>query len=237
MNCNKLIIFDIDGTLTNTNQVDSIFFEKAILESLPILSFDNQWHNYKYATSTGLLTEIIQSNLNRDPNPDEIETIKEKFISQLENAFTINKMYCSPIDGAQFIFESLFQLGWDIGIATGCWEKEAVLKLKTADIPYQDIPIAHSDDHMVREEIISIAIKRAKDHYKKSFYSKIIYVGDKMWDKNAARNIGIGFIGVGSEWGNCDNKDFFHVNDFSESKLVHYLQNQDANITELEQTF
>ena len=45
---NKLIVFDIDGTLTNTNHVDSVFFEKAILDILPISSIDTEWHNYKY---------------------------------------------------------------------------------------------------------------------------------------------------------------------------------------------
>lgn len=223
---NKLIIFDIDGTLTHTNQADAIFFEKAILDTLPILNIDKQWHNYKYSTDTGLLTEIIQSKLNRDPNSEEIELIKEKFISHLENAFAANKMLCSPVAGAQFIFSSLFQLGWDIGIATGAWEKSAVLKLKAADIPYQFIPMAHSDDHMLREEIISIAINRAKDQYKRLSYSKIVYVGDRIWDKNAANNINIGFIGVGKDLGDIANKDFFHVNDFTDNKLIHYLKNQ-----------
>ena len=43
MNSNQLIIFDIDGTLTNTNLADSVFFERAVLDSLPILSFNNQF--------------------------------------------------------------------------------------------------------------------------------------------------------------------------------------------------
>jgi phosphoglycolate phosphatase-like HAD superfamily hydrolase len=231
MNTDQLIIFDIDGTLTNTNLADSVFFERAVLDSLPLLSFNNQWHTYSYSTDSGILTEIVRAELNRDPSQDEIEQVKEKFVFYLEEAFNANKMYCSPIEGAQSLFETLTQLGWNIGIATGGWEKSAGLKLKTAGIPYQHIPMAHSDDHMVREEIISIAIKRAQNYYKKSSYSKIIYVGDRSWDKNAANNLGIRFIGIGKELEKDVNKNFFHINNYTESRLFHYLESSMVELT------
>ncbi len=157
MNLNKLIIFDIDGTLTNTNHVDSLFFEKAILDVLPITSIDTEWKNYKYSTDTGIVTEIILS------------------------------------------------------------------KLKTANIPHQTIPIAHSNDHSERENIILTCINRAKATYNKVSYSKIIYVGDKLWDKIAANNLKIGFIGIGDELDTISNKDFLHISDFTHPEFEQYL--------------
>ncbi|OGT41182.1 MAG: hypothetical protein A3F42_03575 [Gammaproteobacteria bacterium RIFCSPHIGHO2_12_FULL_37_34] len=219
----KLIIFDIDGTLTNTNHVDSVFFEKAILDVLPISSINTEWHNYRYSTDTGILTEIVQSKLDRNPTLNEIDSIKNRFVSYLENAFSENQSNCIPINGSQTIFEKISQLGWDIGIATGGWEKSALLKLKTANIPHQTIPIAHSDDHVERENIISIAISRAQECYKKLSYSKIIYVGDRLWDKVAANNLKIDFIGVGDTLGIIENKDFFHISDFTNTHLEQYL--------------
>jgi phosphoglycolate phosphatase-like HAD superfamily hydrolase len=193
---NKLIVFDIDGTLTNSNHVDSVLFERAILDMLPISSIDTEWNNYKYSTDAGILTEIIQSKLARNPTSNEIESIKNKFISYLDDTFTEDQSHCTPLGGAQIIFEKISRLGWDIGIATGAWEKSALLKLKCANIPYQDIPIAHSDDHIERENIISIAINRAQAIYKKHSYSMVIYVGDRLWDKAASNNLKINFIGV-----------------------------------------
>ncbi len=219
----KLIIFDIDGTLTNTNHVDSIFYEKAILDTLPLSSIDTRWQSYKYSTDTGIITEIIQSQLNRDPIPSEIADIKNKFVSYLASAFSENKSHCVPVRGSQIIFEKLFQLDWDIAIATGGWEKSALLKLETAKIPHQSIPLAHSDDYVERENIISIAIGRAQARYNKTSYSKIIYVGDRQWDKVAAAKLNIEFIGVGDELGAVKNKDFFHIPDFTESRLEKYL--------------
>lgn len=46
----KLIIFDIDGTLTNTNESDALCFEMAIKDRLNLAFIDTNWHNYKYST-------------------------------------------------------------------------------------------------------------------------------------------------------------------------------------------
>lgn len=222
---NNLIIFDIDGTLTDTNQVDSNYFEKALLAKLAIQFIDNEWHNYKYSTDTGLVTEIIQSEFGRDPFPQEISAIQEHFVDELETAFFEDASKCLPLEGATEIFSRLIQSGWDIGIATGGWQKSALLKLKTAHIPYEGIPIAHSDDHIERDQIISIAIDRAKNHYKRSSYNKVIYLGDRTWDKKAANKMGIGFIGIGDELGKITEKDFYHITSYTGNGLSQYLQN------------
>lgn len=219
---NKLIIFDIDGTLTKTNDIDSVLFEKAILDILPIHSLGTNWTNYKYSTDIGIITEIIESKFNRTPHTSEIEPIKNRFFSYLTSAFSNDHSHCLPINGAQGIFKKLSKLGWDIAIATGGWETSALLKLRSANIPYQTTPIAHSDDHMERKNIISIAIERSQNYYKKC-YTNVIYVGDRLWDKRAAMDLGIGFIGVGNDLGELTDRDFFHVSDYAGMELENYL--------------
>ena len=216
---NKLVIFDIDGTLTNTNHVDSVCFEKAILDTFSITSIDTNWHNYKYSTDLGIVTEIIQARLNRSPTPQEIEKIRDKFVKYLEATFSEDSLLCVPIDGSQRIFENISALGWDVAIATGGWKKSAVLKLKTAQIQYQNAPIAHSDDHFEREKIISIAINRAEQFYQKPSYEKVIYVGDRVWDKKAANQLKVDFIGIGSELGLIDSKDFMCISNYTNAQL------------------
>jgi len=39
----QLIIFDIDGTLTNTNHIDALCFEKAIIEVLSLPSINTNF--------------------------------------------------------------------------------------------------------------------------------------------------------------------------------------------------
>lgn len=219
---NKLIIFDIDGTLTDTHHVDSISFEKAILEVLPISSIDTVWHHYQHSTDLGITTEIIQAKLLRNPHQEEIDAIKNKFVTNLTTAFKNYPATCTPVNGAQEIFASISTLGWDIAIATGGWKESALLKLQTASIPHAAIPIANSNDHAEREQIIAIAIERSRAHYKKS-YSKIIYIGDKLWDWVAAKNLNIHFIGIGDELGSINNKDFSHIQDYTNAMLERIL--------------
>lgn len=220
---NNLIVFDIDGTLTNTNCVDSQLFEKAILKHLNINAIDTQWHNYKYSTDTGILIEIFQSVLNREIEAKDIELIQNIFVNYLSDAFKSDSSQCLPLAGAGNIFSRIEAQGWDIAIATGGWNRSATLKLKTAGIYNQSIPIAHSDDHIEREEIISIAISRAKKHYKRDMYSTIFYVGDRSWDKKAAENLNIGFIGVGDELKEMAGTVYLHMDDYTTNTLIDYL--------------
>ncbi|MBA3661441.1 MAG: HAD family hydrolase [Gammaproteobacteria bacterium] len=220
----KLIVFDIDGTLTKTNDIDSLLFEKSILEVLPIHSLDTNWANYKYSTDAGILAEITQSTLNRNPHTSEVVSIKTKFFSYLASAFANHPSHCLPIHGAKEIFQRLSRLGWDIAIATGGWKTSALLKLRSAQIPYQAIPIAHSDDHVERRRIISLAIERSQKHYNKPCFKKIIYVGDRLWDERAAMDLGIDFLGIGDDLGSLGNRDFFHISDYADARLEDHLR-------------
>lgn len=93
----------------------------------------------------------------------------------------------------------------------------------TAQIKHQDIPVAHSDDHFEREEIILTAIARCKRYYQKTSYAKIIYIGDREWDKKAADNLGIGFIGIGNEFKGVNDNDFMHITNYNHLQLEKYL--------------
>ena len=50
----KLVVFDIDGTLTQTNEVDSRCFEEALRIVLGIEEFDTCWENYQFVTDSGV---------------------------------------------------------------------------------------------------------------------------------------------------------------------------------------
>ena len=71
------------------------------------------------------------------------------------------------------------------------------MKLRFSEIDCMGLPLSSSDDHIDRHAIIDIVIERAKKHYSKVTYDRVIYVGDRQWDYKAACDLGIGFIGVG----------------------------------------
>lgn len=105
------------------------------------------------------------------------------------------------------------------------FNKKVIIKIKFTFIinGNEDISIAHSGDHFEREKIISIAVNRSKQFYKKSYYETVIYVGDRHWDKKAASNFGIGFIGIGDEFEMTDDKGFMHVTSYINLQLEKWL--------------
>jgi len=63
----KLIIFDIDGTLTNTKEVDDKCFINAFEKTFQLNIKDQIWADLKNVTDWGITEEIIYQRLKRKP--------------------------------------------------------------------------------------------------------------------------------------------------------------------------
>ena len=87
--------------------------------------------------------------------------------------------------------------GFAIAIATGCFLAEAEFKLRSAGLFDASIPLAGSDHTLSREEIMLNAARQAAKKHNAEF-GTFTYVGDGVWDVQAAHNLGWNFIGVGT---------------------------------------
>src|SRR5262245_1993947 len=72
------------------------------------------------------------------------------------------------------------------------------MKLRVASINYQGVPGGFAEDGVARESIVGAAISRARDHYRRENFDRIVSVGDGVWDVNTAARLGLAFIGVGA---------------------------------------
>ena len=68
----RLVVFDIDGTLTDTMGVDATCFVRALSEVCGFSDIDADWSRYKHATDAGIFNEIFQPRVGRLPTADEI---------------------------------------------------------------------------------------------------------------------------------------------------------------------
>lgn len=196
----NLIIFDIDGTLVEKDIVNTKTFFQVIESKLQI-KVSNNWADYQQSTDSGILWEICQKHFQRPPCESEINAIQHAFIQILSSRLIDHHYSAYVIPGAVEIFRYIHNLGvWHIAIATGGWQRCAMLKLAHANISHVGIPKAFAEDHIMRAEIIKVAIARAKSFYGAATYQRCIYVGDRMWDNQAAQSLNIEFIAVGSEF-------------------------------------
>lgn len=210
----NLIIFDIDGTLTETTEVDSKCFVQAVKDVLQVTEINTNWMQYQYSTDSGVTDEIYETLLKRKASDDEIQIIKDSFVAHLKRAWKANPLSFSPIPGADKIFAKISNLShWHICIATGTWKQSALFKLMHAAIPHTHLAKAYADDHIKRTEIIKIAVRQAQVLHQIPKYERLIYVGDRDWDYFAAKELNMEFIGIG--------KAFVHASNFN-LKMVDY---------------
>lgn len=193
----KLAIFDVDGTLTNTNHVDALCFVRAVTAELQIDLSATGWPGFTSVTDSGIVRELYERHLGRLPSVDEVARLRGRFIGFLEEAAAQMPEAFGPIPGAAAALDRLRRdAGWVVAIATGCWQVSAELKLRRAGILRDALPGAFAEDAVIREDIVRTAVDRAKLTYGRSGFDRIVSIGDGPWDVTAARRLGLHFVGV-----------------------------------------
>jgi phosphoglycolate phosphatase-like HAD superfamily hydrolase len=193
----QLVMFDIDGTLTESNALDDESYLQALSEVLGFSEVSNDWASYTHVTDACILREVCQRKLGRVPSLAEVEAFQKRFLTLLAEG-------AAASDGIKPIPGALKMLSWllesanhAIAYAGGGWTTSALFKLQSARLPIQNIPYAFSDDDESREGIMAIALTRAENHYGQSFQN-IVYIGDGLWDIHSAQTSGYAFIGIAS---------------------------------------
>jgi phosphoglycolate phosphatase-like HAD superfamily hydrolase len=195
----RLIVFDVDGTLTRTTRVDALCYVRAVSEQFAV-DVDTHWSAYRHSTDAGILSEILERH-GMAQTPEAVAAVRERFRALLAAAIGADPACCREVPGAAALIQYLRQLPHlGVAIATGSWEMSARLKLHHANIAIDHLPFASSDDAPSREEILRIACARAAVRSGTRFDS-VIYVGDAPWDVSAARALNFRFIGIGCDGG------------------------------------
>lgn len=186
-----LIVFDIDGTLTNSMHIHHEAFMLA-LEKIGVTNYVPFQRKFKHFTDSFVVRDIYQfctgSPLTQDLYSKFSESLSEeiskKKIQVLEGAADL----VSNLQGSKMV---------DVCFATGSLLKPALHKLSSANIAFEEEVVASSDNIEERENIVKLSIEKAKNHYNKNF-DRIVSIGDGIWDLETAKNLGLEFIGIGA---------------------------------------
>ncbi|MDJ0635805.1 MAG: HAD hydrolase-like protein [Xenococcaceae cyanobacterium MO_188.B29] len=193
----KLAIFDIDGTLVNTNEIDTICFLDAFTQEFGISDVNSNWSEYSAVTDSAISQQIFQTKLQRNPSKNELLRLENRFVDLLAKAEQKNQGLFTPISGALVMFDRLkLDSNWRIAIATGGWYTSALFKLKTATFDIGNIPLASANDGLTRDDIVNLSILKAKQEYNIENFSKIVSIGDGIWDVKTAAKLDLGFVGI-----------------------------------------
>lgn len=187
----KLIVFDIDGTLTDSVQIHHSAFREA-LYYIGVEKIDAEFKSFKHHTDSFIAKEIYEHASNK--------LFSEAKFTAFENYLTekISTQKVIEIKGAKQLIEALNKnTNFCICFATGSLLRPALHKLNSIGIDFDKELLVASDTIYGREGIVSKAIENAKEFYGVHNFESIISVGDGLWDLLTAQNLNLDFIGVG----------------------------------------
>lgn len=190
-----LIIFDIDGTLTDSIKMHQDLYA-GVLEKME-LEKEQEFGTYKHHTDRYIFREIYHRNHNKYPSQ---ETIIEFYSTACRDyAHWARENAILEIKGAAaFISEQLKANQIPYVFATGSISALALAKLSIFNLPAAELLLAASDDIDSREEIVMHALQKAQQFYEQDSFDDPIIIGDGLWDYLTAQNLGMRFMGIGS---------------------------------------
>jgi len=182
-----IALFDIDGTLTASNEIDSECFAEAFRDVFGI-PLNTNWNAYEHVTDRGIAIQALREARGRVPTEHELSVDRTRCVELLDERMT----FLDQIPGASAFILQLRAREWHIALCTGAWGDSARLKLARAGLP-TDLPLASCDDDISRNAIIEHGIALANGKRREA----VVSFGDAAWDVRAAGLLHLPFIGIG----------------------------------------
>ena len=191
MSKRNLIVFDIDGTLTNTVQLHQAAFRKA-LHSIDAGIFNDQFSSYKHHTDMHIAKTIYEYGTKKDFD----KAVCNRFEAHLYELLFADEI--KEIAGSGAMIKDIeAQTDFGVCYATGSLYRPAKLKLERIGVDFEELQLAASNNIEEREKIVEKAIENAKKHYQVERFDRIISFGDGLWDLKTANNLSLEFVGIG----------------------------------------
>ncbi len=183
----NIALFDIDGTLTASNEIDSECRADAFRDVFGF-ELDRNWDAYEHTTDRGIAMQALRER-GRVATEHDLSLDRARCVQLLTKRMT----NLQEIAGAGAFLAQLLARDWRIALCTGAWGDSARLKLSRAGLDF-DLPLASCDYEISREGILQrgIALVGGGSH------DTVVSFGDAPWDVRAARALKLPFIGIAS---------------------------------------
>ncbi len=191
-----LVVFDVDGTLVQSEDFDGILYAKAIRNVLKI-DVDEDWSGYRHQTDGGILNEVLDRNRIEDDRSQAHASVKKEFVTLVTGYLAGRGDRLPEVPGARaFVNRLAVRPDVAVGIATGGWKETALMKLRAIGLDPDPLNLASGSDAASRVEIMRIAAERTLSGRS---VGRKAYFGNRPWDREASRRLGWHFIGIGPD--------------------------------------
>lgn len=203
----KLVLFDIDGTITKGNSGHWNAFAKALKEVADIEIDKEDWSRYMGYTDTGILYDQLKRH-----GVDITDHLMQRLFDAMSRHFLKEDLSdMRLIDGVEDLLKE-FDRHDDIivGLVTGNLEIIAFTKMKHFHIREYFVLGGFGHISEVRSELVNEAIRQAEVKFGKIARRNVFIIGDTPRDIQAAKDAGVKVIAVATGKHTIEeNKKFF----------------------------
>lgn len=196
----RLVLFDIDGTLLNSEGLGRASMQRALAEVFG--SSGNPSYRYDGKTDKQIVRDVMRLEGHSDEHIDSrMETLILLYLEGLRTGAKSGKFNVRPLEGVVELLDAL-EAREDVvlGLLTGNVEPGARVKLTAAGINPDRFRVnAFGSDHEHRPQLPAIAQKRASEILGLDIAGeRVIVIGDTPADIECGRSLGARAVGVAS---------------------------------------
>lgn len=193
----NLAIFDIDGTLVRSDAHEDRLYWQALETVLGVERETFDWTSFRHVTDNAIAHDVFRRQNGTAPSADALAATEWHFAEIWREALADMPAHEVEVPGAgTWVRELMAHEGWRVAIATGGWRRSATAKLTAAGIDATVLPMACANDALSREEIVTIARRRAEDTHGVDGFERVVYVGDGVWDVRACASLEMPLVGM-----------------------------------------
>ena len=197
-NGQRLVLFDIDGTLLSAGRAA----REAVLSALGRVygwtpeGDRGQKHDFSGKTDPQIVRELIAGNVGSERCEAELEKALEAYLQEFERRLEPGSVVPKP--GIPELLERLSHTpGVVLGLLTGNIERGARLKLEPPGFNRYFPFGAFGSDSADRYCLPALAVGRARDHSGMEFRGKsVVVIGDSVHDIACGRSLGVRSVAV-----------------------------------------
>lgn len=192
-----LLLFDIDGTLTDTEADDARLFRQALCDVVEGGEPEvGPRESYAEATNAAMVRTILGQLLGRPAREIEVMAVHGRYVELWSKAVESGEIVIRPVPGAPEILAAARRREDVVtAVYSGSWLQDAGIKLAIGGFDLDELAVATCDDSERLSGIMNTAGIYAQAAAGVPGFSDTVVVGDGVWDAKAARAIGAGMVG------------------------------------------
>jgi phosphoglycolate phosphatase-like HAD superfamily hydrolase len=196
---NRLVLFDIDGTLIHGGPVWRESFQKAFLSVYP--GREIKWTTANGKTDGQIATEMIEAT--GGPTEDlltEVRLVIDRYLEVAQAESVVRAKEVQVLPGVHEVLDECAQRDQIyLGLLTGNIRAGAVLKLQCAGLNERFDFGVYCDHHFDRYQLPAIAVELAYQKWETRFTGQeVVIIGDTVHDVLCGKSIGARSIAVGT---------------------------------------